>query len=329
MRSVKTLVFLFSLLVYRYGIAQQTPAPQPQTGTIIGTVEDVKNDIVPGATVVLTGKGVRGQQKATSNQNGLFKFSPVRPGVSYRVTIHANGFVDWTSPAIQLTPAQSFVDLGSIHLTIVIASTTVTAVVNQEQLATQQVQIAEKQRALGFIPAFTAVYVANPVPLPPRLKFRLAYRTATDPVTFLASAFFAGIGQAADTPDYVQGAKGYGQRFGASYANTLTEVFIGGAFLPSVLHQDPRYFYQGTGSTKSRLLHALRTPAVCKGDNGKWQPNYSSIGGYLASGALANAYYPASNRGVGLLFTVAGVGAAGSVANGVLQEFFVHKLLKK
>jgi hypothetical protein len=60
---------------------------------------------------------------------------------------------------------------------------------------------------------------------------------------------------------------------------------IGGAILPSVLHQGPRYFYQGTGTKKSRALHALSTPFICKGDNGRWRPNYSGLGGYLASGA--------------------------------------------
>lgn len=43
---------------------------------------------------------------------------------------------------------------------------------------------------------------------------------------------------------------------------------IGGAILPSLLHQDPRYFYQGTGTNESRTLHALSYPFVCKGDNG-------------------------------------------------------------
>jgi len=77
---------------------------------------------------------------------------------------------------------------------------------------------------------------------------------------------------------------------------------IGGAILPSLLHQDPRYFYQGTGTTKSRVLHAVSFPFICRGDNGRLQPNYSTIGGDLGSAAIANAYYPASNRGLGLFF---------------------------
>jgi hypothetical protein len=114
-------------------------------------------------------------------------------------------------------------------------------------------------------------------PLTPKLKFSLALRTAIDPVTFLGTGVIAGIEQAADHPNYVQGAKGYAERFGSIYADGVIDIMIGGAILPSLLHQDPRYFYQGTGSKKSRTLHAISNPFVCKGDNGHWQPNYSSM----------------------------------------------------
>jgi hypothetical protein len=83
----------------------------------------------------------------------------------------------------------------------------------------------------------------------------------------------------------------------------FSDIMIGGAILPSILHQDPRYFYQGTGTTKSRMLHALSTPLITRGDSGYRQPNYSALGGYLSAGALANTYYPQSNRGVGLLLS--------------------------
>ena len=98
------------------------------------------------------------------------------------------------------------------------------------------------------------------------------------------------------------------------------------AILPSILHQDPRYFYQGTGTTKSRLLHALSSPFICRGDNGRWQPNYSSLGGYLVSGAIANAYYPETNRGPGLVLHTFTVDLSANIANAVLQEFVLRKL---
>lgn len=304
-------------------MAQQVTAPQPRSGSILGTVTDVQDELIPGATVILDG-GAGGQQKATANDSAFFSFSGVKPGIVYHVTIHADGYTDWTSPAIQVKPGQ-FMELGSIRLTISVAATTVTVAPPPEEIATQEVQIEEKQRAFGFIPAFYAVYDPHPVPLTPKLKFSLAYRTATDPMTLTASAFIAGIDQAADTPAYVEGFKGYGQRFGANYAGGLTDIFIGGAILPTILHQDPRYYVQGTGSNKSRMWHAFRNPFVCKGDNGQWQPNYSSLGGYFASGAIANTYYPTSNRGAGLVFSTVGVDIGANIANSIVQEFLVHR----
>ena len=104
---------------------------------------------------------------------------------------------------------------------------------------------------------------------------------------------------------------------------------IGGAILPSLLHQDPRYYYQGTGNNKSRALHALSSPFVCKGDNGRWQPNYSSMGGDLGSAALSNIYYPASNRGAGLVFQNFVLSTGERMMSSLMQEFVLHRLTPK
>ena len=94
---------------------------------------------------------------------------------------------------------------------------------------------------------------------------------------------------------------------------------------PSLFHQDPRYFYQGTGTTKSRLMHAMATPFFTRGDDGKREINYSNILGDLASGALANAYYPSQDRGAGLVFRNAAIGVGGRMVLGIVQEFVLHK----
>ena len=66
---------------------------------------------------------------------------------------------------------------------------------------------------------------------------------------------------------------------------------------------------------------------ICKGDNGRWQPNYSAVLGGLASGGISNLYYPAQDRnGVGLTFENALLGTAGTAATNVLQEFLIRKL---
>jgi Carboxypeptidase regulatory-like domain len=300
-------------------------APEPRTGAITGTLLDMNDGTIPGATVVLEGPSLADPKHVETNDNGFFQLDRLKPGTPYRVTISADGFANWTSPEVVLKPGQ-YLELAGIRLQIAAAVTMVKTVISTEEIARQQVEVEEKQRVLGFIPNFYVVYDRNPVPLTSKLKFDLALKTSIDPITFLGSAVVAGFDQAADLHDYQQGAKGYGQRFGAAYADGLTDIMIGGAILPAILHQDPRYFYQGTGTNKSRLLHALSTPFICRGDNGRLQPNYSSLGGYLAAGAISNAYYPASNRGPGLVFSTAFIDIAANMANGVLQEFVLRRL---
>ena len=309
------------------GNAQQISAPDPEAGTVTGTVTDVNGDAVPDAIIVLEGPSVSDYPTVVANDSGYFQLKNLNPGVTYHIVVTANGFADWTSPDIILQPGE-VQDLAAVNLQIATVVTTVKAV-SSDHLAVEQVKAEETQRVLGIIPNFYVAYDHDAAPLTSKLKFQLALRTSVDPVTFFGVGVLAGINQAADTPDYVQGAKGYGERFGAAYADGFTDIMIGGAVLPSLLHQDPRYFYQGTGTKKSRILHALSSPFICKGDNGSWQPNYSSVGGDLASGAIANLYYPASNRGVKLVFGNALITTGGRMVNGLVQEFLLRKFTHK
>ncbi len=300
-------------------------APDPQPGSIMGTVTDTNNDIVPGATVVLEGFIPGEHRTAVAKDDGSFNFNALKPGIPYRITISANGFVNWTSPPVILSPGQ-FVFLKGSRIAIAGATSSVTVYSSSEQIAVEQVKIEEQQRVLGIVPNFYVVYDRNAAPLTTRLKFSLALRAATDPVTFLGMGVLAGSNQAADRLDYGQGAKGYGQRLGAVYGDGFTDILFGGAILPSLLHQDPRYFYQGTGTKKSRTLHALSSPFICKGDNGRWEPNYSSVGGDLASSAISNVYYPDTNRGARLVFENALTNTGGRMVNSLIQEFILRRL---
>ncbi len=161
----------------------------------------------------------------------------------------------------------------------------------------------------------------------PKLKFQLALRSAVDPITFLVTAGLAGIEQKHNTfPGYGQGLEGYGKRLGAAYADTMSTRMIGRALLPAVLHQDPRYFYRGSGSIRSRILHALAASFVTRGDNGRLEPNYSQLLGNFAAAGLSNVYRAPEDRRVGLTFRngliITGTGAV----ENLLREFFSRKL---
>ena len=320
--------FLISLTLFSaFGasaLSQELLAPEPQPAHIAGTVTDTNDDMIPGATITLNGP----QQNAHSvetNDRGFFQIDNIAPGTPIQVTVRAAGFTDWQSAEIVLSPSQ-FDILDDIKLKIESDAVSVVVTASREEIAVEQVKMEEQQRMLGFIPNFYVSYSRNVAPLTFKLKFEMAAKVSIDPVTFVGASVVAASGQAGHYPNYPEGISGYGQRFGSIYANGLTDIMVGGAILPAVLHQDPRYFYQGTGTTKSRLLHALSSPMICRGDNGRSQPNYSSLGGYLASGAISNVYYPESNRGAGLLFRTFGIDFSADIANGVLQEFVLRRL---
>jgi Carboxypeptidase regulatory-like domain len=328
-----SLIYFATLTVLAFALSEPVQGQSDQqlqrpVGTIVGTTINVNGDTVAAANVVLEGLDPSDRSTAVTNDNGFFEFHDVKPGIPYRVSVSAEGFADWTSPIVTIEPNQYKI-LTGIQLQLAMVRTKVDVTPNAEEIATEQVKTEEEQRVFGIFPNFNVVYDPNPVPLTTKLKFRLALKVSIDPVTFMGIGILSGMHQARDIPDYGQGAQGFAKRFGANTADAFTGVMIGGAILPSLLHQDPRYFYQGKGTNKSRIRHAVLHPFVCKGDDGTWQPNYSSLGGDLASSAISNAYYPESNRGAGPLFKNFALGTAEHIAGSLAQEFILHRWTHK
>lgn len=205
--------------------------------------------------------------------------------------------------------------------------TEVEVTVPGSEVAVEQLRSEEKQRLLGVVPNFYITFLPDAAPLSSKQKFNLAWKSTIDPVTIAFTGAVAGAQQAQNAfSGYGQGAQGYGKRFGANYADNITSTFIGSAILPAILKQDPRYFYKGTGSTRSRILYAIANSVICKGDNGHWQPNYSAIAGGFASGAISNLYYPDPDRGAGLVFENTLIGTGETALMNIFQEFFARRL---
>jgi hypothetical protein len=308
----------------------QTPAQtiensEAQLGRIMGTVVDVNGDAVARATVALSGPDPADRRTVATSDTGFFQFDEVKPGVPERLNIGAEGFAGWASPDITLAPGE-FKSLGGIELALATQQTSMVVTSDPIEAATEQLRVEEKQRVLGFIPNFYVSYDSSAAALTARMKFQLALKVSIDPVTVAGIALIAGAKQAANTPNVGQGAVGYGERFGIVAADASTDILIGGAILPSLLHQDPRYFYQGTGTTRSRVRHAILAPFIARGDNGRPQPNYSSLGGDLISSSLSNLYYPRSNRGVSLVFGNFAIATAERIGASVAQEFVFGRL---
>ncbi len=306
-------------------IAVQQIQEQGSTGDISGTVVDQTGAVVARARVTLTSADGSLNREMLTSDNGEFSFAKIAAG-AFKISVTSTGLATQTYSGV-LAAGQSYM-VPQIALAVATEMTEVRVVgLGPTELAEVQIKEQEKQRILGVIPNFYISYVHDAVPLTPKQKFELAWKTTIDPVTFVIVGAAAGLEQAENQfSAYGQGAQGYGKRYGAAYADTVTGTFLGGALLPALMKQDPRYFYKGTGSTRSRILYAIANSVICKGDNGHWQFNYSAILGGLASGGISNLYYPPKDRGAGLVFEDEAIGIGGTAVTNLIQEFIIPKL---
>jgi Carboxypeptidase regulatory-like domain len=308
---------------------EQVPSQAP-LGNISGIIVDSDGAYIIGARITLSREDAANPNQhpadrlAISDSNGHFSFDNVSLG-PFKLTVEEAGFATQQTSAI-LHTAENY-EAPPITLSLA-ASANVQVTASREEVAQAQIEDEEKQRVLGIIPNYFVTYEPNPAPLNARQKFELSWKTSIDPVSFAAVGVIAGIQQANNSfPGFGEGAEGYGKRFGAAYGNLFIGTMIGSAILPSLFRQDPRYFYKGTGTIRSRILYSLAMAVMCKGDNGHWQVNYSGILGAGASSGISNLYYPAADRnGAALTFQNLGYSIAGSAISNLFQEFLIPKL---
>jgi len=338
--SIRCLFFSFCFLpaiacAQQPSASSDTVPASPQTaqgsgqtsGSISGTVVDVGGTLVSGAHVTLVTEGSATARETGADSDGRFSFADVAAG-SFKLTISCDGLeTRLVSGTLQEGEAYEF---PKIILRVATANTSVDVTLSRHDLAEPEVRAEEKQRLIGAIPNYYVSYTWNAPPMDKRQKFDLAWKSTLDPASFVIVAGFAGLEQwQNDYPGYGLGAAGYGKRFGAGTGNLVVGNMLGGALLPIVFHQDPRYFYKGTGTFWSRAGYALSTAVIIRGDNGHWQPSYSGILGNLGAGAISNLYYPASSRqGASLTIGNGLLGIASDGVNNLLQEFVLRKLTK-
>jgi len=299
------------------------PAPQTAalngTAAINGTVTDTDKASIPGAEVELLGEAGQVFQTVKTAPDGSYRFSSVPAGAYY---LHANalGFTQGTSNRLTVSDGQ-ILEAPALVLQIASANTEIT-VKPIDVVADEQIKAQEKQRAFGVFPMFYTSYVWNAAPLNTKQKFKLATRETFDPMAFVGISIGAGLQQANNSyPGFGQGAEGYAKRWGALFATNRTSDYFSHAIYPTIFHQDPRYFYQGSGTKWSRAKHAIGMAFVARSDSGKHMPNYSAFLASLTSGALSNLYYPADSRGADLIFENAAIGMGGRALQNLVREF--------
>jgi hypothetical protein len=299
---------------------------QRPAGIINGTIVDDTGAAIASARITLShDDGFVPAVDVLSGADGQFSFSNVPPG-QFRLTVSVPGFADQTVSRILATGEIS--NLPPIRMTLALSALAVDVTATRVELAQRQIEAQEQQRLLGVVPNFFVSYDLAALPLTAKQKFELTGKARLDPVQFGVVGIVAGVQQARNAfSGFGDGAEGYAKRYAAAYATVLTRSLLTQALLPSLFKQDPRYFYKGTGPWTSRMVYALSSAVIAKGDNGRWQPDYSGILGSFAAGALSNLYYPAEDRkGVRLTLENTAIGIAGLAAGRLAQEFLFKKV---
>ena len=276
---------------FQAGAAQQLAG----TAVVSGVVLDIRGAAVPGAKVTVSATAGGGEHVVETGSDGRFEFTGLK-AERVTVTITAAGLETFVSNEIHLTPGEKY-ELPKIALPVAPENTSVNVTVTEDELATAEVKQQEKQRVLGVIPNFYTSYLWDAAPMRKKQKFHLMVKSALDPEVFVVTGLRAGVQQYRGSyPGYGDGFEGFAARYGAAYGDSVTGRIVGRALLPIVFHQDPRYFFLGSGGVLKRTWYALYEAVVCRGDNGKTQPNYSHVLGNFASAGLRNVYLPPESR---------------------------------
>jgi hypothetical protein len=295
------------------------------SSSITGTVRDGGGLPLVGIEARLLGQNNHIDAKQATDSNGIFTFTDLPAGI-YQVKVDVPGHQPFASEPLAVAAGTRH-ELPAVVMRMVTKATTIDVNASLQEVAEAQVKQEQTQRLLGFFPNYYTSYIWDAAPMSPKLKFGMAFRTVTDPVSLLVVAGLAGAEQYHNTfPGYGQGAEGYAKRLGSTYADTVASRMLGSAVFPVLLHQDPRYFYRGSGTVRSRLAYAVVSAVVARGDNGQLQPNYSHILGSFAAAGISNLYKSPQDRQVGLTLRNGLIITAAAAGVNIMREFVFRNL---
>lgn len=191
--------------------------------------------------------------------------------------------------------------------------------------ATSSPVVGNPHNIAGFVPNFfvTDEKAETARPLTTKEKFNISWHQMSDLSAHVGNALQAGFQQAADgQPHYGEGWGAYGERYLAAEGDQVSaSLFIYGV-LPSLLHDDPRYFRRGQGSFVSRSWYAVSRTVVTRKDSGGDTFNIPQVLGQLIQGGISTAYYPRQDRTVAGVFKNWGINLSYSSAYAVVREFY-------
>jgi hypothetical protein len=162
----------------------------------------------------------------------------------------------------------------------------------------------------------------SPAPLHPEQKFVLATKDSFGLPAVVFAAAEAGLNQAQDLyPEFHQGASGYARNYWHSYADQTVDTYMVEFILPSVLHQDSRYYPLRQGGGWKRTEYSLSRLFITRADSGSVEFNTSQILGSGLAASVSSLYYPERDMNASIVTQRWLSNVAGDGLLMVLKEF--------
>jgi hypothetical protein len=182
----------------------------------------------------------------------------------------------------------------------------------------------QTDRMFWVVPNFAAVSADTDLPpLTTRGKFDLAMHDSVDYTGFTWTAILAGQAMATRSdPELGTGIKGYGRYFWRTFADGVSGTYFTEAIVPSITHEDPRYYTLGHGGFFRRFGYAVSRTVVTKTDSGGSSFNWSEVMGNALEAGLSNAYYPPEERGFKQTARDWGQQMESALINNIAKEFW-------
>ncbi len=182
----------------------------------------------------------------------------------------------------------------------------------------------QTKRILGVIPNFRAVSANQKLPAQsPKEKFFTATEDSFDYSSLFLPAVLAGYSQLTNgTPEFHQGAAGYGRYFWHSFVDQTIENYSVEAIVPILTHQDNRYYTEGYGGFLKRSGYALSRVVVTRNDAGHETFNTSEVVGAGMAAGISNLYYPSAERTFGNTGSKWAINVGVDAATFVFKEFW-------
>lgn len=192
--------------------------------------------------------------------------------------------------------------------------------------ANESVPVSKQQpkRILGLMPNYRAVSAgAIPPPPTPKEAFIIATKNSFDYSSFIFVGITSAMAEWSDAhPQLGEGMEGYGRYYWRGYLDKTDGNYLVIFALPTLLHEDERYYAKGEGGILKRGIYAATRVLITPNYKGHNTLNISELLGRASAQAISVSYYPSQDRTASSIATKYGYAIGRDALTNSFREFW-------